>query len=304
MQGLVSEDGKDFAQVRKFMSFAEKIRVEEFLENRQETNSTITRTSDSGVGTWSPAPTECRSEEGAEGSRKEKFDHVEEWVTEAIENLDNVLSELKTTTQSEVVLRVSVKQAKQELEKSREKIHNWNESGYEIPVADSKMALVFGEVEEYIFSPELSAEGVLQKVKTILQINQDMFEHPNEDVKKLIRLVAKTAKKLNRIDVFDHLREYAPPGTTGPRLSDDSTFADIPLQTARKLTMALSGKDEWTMIVEQLGLTPKEILFLKRRTTNPADAALAYVSQKLIISVGSLYDLLNENRLPMLADFL
>ena len=49
MQGLVSEDGKDFAQVRKFMSFAEKIRVEEFLENRQETNSTITRTSDSGV---------------------------------------------------------------------------------------------------------------------------------------------------------------------------------------------------------------------------------------------------------------
>ena len=77
------------------------------------------------------------------------------------------------------------------------------------------MALVFGEVEEYIFSPEFSAEGVLQKVKTILQINQDMFEHPNEDVKKLIRLVAKTAKKLNRIDVFDHLREYAPPGTTG-----------------------------------------------------------------------------------------
>ena len=77
------------------------------------------------------------------------------------------------------------------------------------------MALVFGEVEEYVFSPELSAEGVLQKVKTILQINQGMFEHPNEDVKKLIRLVAKTAKKLNRIDVFDHLREYAPPGTTG-----------------------------------------------------------------------------------------
>ena len=35
------------------------------------------------------------------GSRKEKFDHVEEWVTDAIENLDNVLSELKTTTQSE-----------------------------------------------------------------------------------------------------------------------------------------------------------------------------------------------------------
>ena len=40
------------------------------------------------------------------GSRKEKFDHVEEWVTDAIENLDNVLSELKTTTQSEGLLHV------------------------------------------------------------------------------------------------------------------------------------------------------------------------------------------------------
>ena len=40
------------------------------------------------------------------GSRKEKFDHVEEWITDAIENLDNALSELKTTTQSEGLLHV------------------------------------------------------------------------------------------------------------------------------------------------------------------------------------------------------
>ena len=32
-------------------------------------------------------------------------------------------------------LESSVKQAKQELEKSREKIHNWKESGNEIPFA-------------------------------------------------------------------------------------------------------------------------------------------------------------------------
>lgn len=42
--------------------------MEEFLENLQETYSTITRTSDSGVGTWSSASTECGSEEGAEGN--------------------------------------------------------------------------------------------------------------------------------------------------------------------------------------------------------------------------------------------
>ena len=42
-------------------------------------------------------------------------------------NFNNILSI--------AVLRVSVKKAKQELEKSREKIHNWRESGNEIPVA-------------------------------------------------------------------------------------------------------------------------------------------------------------------------
>lgn len=42
-----------------------------------------------------------------------------------------------------------------------------------------------------------------------------MFEHPNEEGKKLIRLLARTAKYFNRIDVFDHLRKNAPPGTTG-----------------------------------------------------------------------------------------
>ena len=77
------------------------------------------------------------------------------------------------------------------------------------------MASLFGEVKEYFFSPELSAEGVLQKVKTILQINQDTFEHPNEEGKKLFGLLARTAKYFNRIDVFDHLRKNAPPGTTG-----------------------------------------------------------------------------------------
>ena len=73
MRGLVSEDGKDFPQVKKLMSFATKYRVEEFLGNHQETHSTITRTFDSGVGTWSPAPTECGSEEGARGNIRSRM---------------------------------------------------------------------------------------------------------------------------------------------------------------------------------------------------------------------------------------
>ena len=75
MRGLVSEDGKDFPQVKKLMPLAAKIRVEEFLENHQETHSKITRTFDSGVGalSWSPAPTECGSEEGPEGNIRSRM---------------------------------------------------------------------------------------------------------------------------------------------------------------------------------------------------------------------------------------
>ena len=77
------------------------------------------------------------------------------------------------------------------------------------------MALIFAEVKEYLFSPKVSAEGVIQKIKTTLQRDQDMFENPDAEDKKLIRLVAGTSKHLNRLDVFDHLREITPPGTTG-----------------------------------------------------------------------------------------
>lgn len=77
------------------------------------------------------------------------------------------------------------------------------------------MALVFGEIKEHLFSPKVSAEGVIQRIKTALRIDQDMFEHPNAEDEKLIRLIARTAKHLHRIDVFDHLRKITPPGTTG-----------------------------------------------------------------------------------------
>lgn len=67
MRGLVSEDEK-YVQVNEFMSIEKKTQIEEFLKNRQETHSTITRTSDSGVGSWSRASTEWGSEEGAGGN--------------------------------------------------------------------------------------------------------------------------------------------------------------------------------------------------------------------------------------------
>lgn len=58
------------------------------------------------------------------------------------------------------------------------------------------------------------------------------------------------------------------------------------------------------MIAERLGLTAEEIRFLDIRNLNPANVALSYVSKWRIISVGLLYDLLNESMLPALADLL
>ena len=58
------------------------------------------------------------------------------------------------------------------------------------------------------------------------------------------------------------------------------------------------------MIAEQLDMTPAEIRFLDKRMLNPFDAALSFVSKWRFISVGLLYDLLNESMLPALADLL
>ena len=48
-----------------------------------------------------------------------------------------------------------------------------------------------------------------------LQLNKDVFERPDHGAKKIIRSLAHRAKDLKRLDVFEHLREIAPAGTTG-----------------------------------------------------------------------------------------
>ena len=57
-------------------------------------------------------------------------------------------------------------------------------------------------------------------------------------------------------------------------------------------------------LAEGLGLTPSEIRFLDKRTINPMQAALSFITKQRFLSVGELYELLNEHDLPMLADLL
>ena len=65
-----SENGKDLVHVEELMSYERKKRVQEFLGDLPDNQSTISRTADSGVGTWSCAFAERRSKEGGEGNSR------------------------------------------------------------------------------------------------------------------------------------------------------------------------------------------------------------------------------------------
>ena len=63
-RNMSTANTKDPFPEREFLPFDRKVRVEEYLENLQETYSEITLPSDSGVGTWSCAPSEYGFDEG------------------------------------------------------------------------------------------------------------------------------------------------------------------------------------------------------------------------------------------------
>lgn len=72
----------------------------------------------------------------------------------------------------------------------------------------------------------------------------------------------------------------------------------------RGICVFLTGGDEWKVVAEAFGLTPEEIRFLDKRTLNPSEATLDYISRRCRLTVGELYDLLLECGFPVVADLL
>ncbi|KAL9964322.1 hypothetical protein ACROYT_G027949 [Oculina patagonica] len=161
-----------------------------------------------------------------------------------------------------------------------------------------------GEVVESLLSQSCDAKEVVLQFKESLQPVQVSLEQPKPETKTLIRCLARKAKDLNRLDVFEHLREITPAGTTGPLLPEHLDVGNIPFSKGRELTIDLSGGDEWKVVAEGLGLSPREIRFLDKRTLNPIDAALAFIAKQRLVTVGELYDLLCKSGYPVLADLL
>ncbi|XP_068676713.1 uncharacterized protein [Montipora foliosa] len=169
---------------------------------------------------------------------------------------------------------------------------------------DRPLAQLPSDVVESVMSDSCHPEEIVRKLKESLHLDEKCLEQPNPETKRTIRCLAKRAKDSKRIDVVEYLREITPAGTTGPLLPGNLDIRNIPVRQMRELTIDLSGGDEWKDVAEKLGFSPKEIRFLDKRTLNPLNEALAFISQQRRIDVDDLYDALTDCGYPMLADTL
>lgn len=167
---------------------------------------------------------------------------------------------------------------------------------------DGKSLALPEKVVESLLSRTCDPKEIVRQLIEELQVSRASLEHPEPETKRMIRCLARKAKSSNKFDVVNHLREIAPAGTTGPRLPEKLDVRNVPVTQMRNLTIELSGGDEWKVVAEKLGLTPRKIRFLDNRTLNPLDAALAFLANQRHINVGSLYDVLIECGYPVVAD--
>ena len=72
-----------------------------------------------------------------------------------------------------------------------------------------------GDVVESLVSPSCDPKEIVLQLKENLDLDQTDLQNPTPETKAMIRCFAATAKDTKRIDVFKHLREITPAGTTG-----------------------------------------------------------------------------------------
>ena len=80
---------------------------------------------------------------------------------------------------------------------------------------ESKAIALPIKVQESILSQSSDAREVVRQLQETLQPDQASLREPGLETKQMIRCLATTAKDLNRLDVFEHLREITPAGTSG-----------------------------------------------------------------------------------------
>ena len=77
------------------------------------------------------------------------------------------------------------------------------------------IVFLFCYIVEPILTSSSSAKAVIQQLENSLQLDQGFFENPTKEDKRAIRVLARKAKNLKRLDVFNYLKMITPRGTTG-----------------------------------------------------------------------------------------
>ena len=80
------------------------------------------------------------------------------------------------------------------------------------------------KIQESLLCQSSDAKQVVLQLQETLQPDQASLEEPGPETKQLIRCLARAAKDSNRHDVFEHLREITPAGTTGESDTEISCY--------------------------------------------------------------------------------
>ena len=82
-------------------------------------------------------------------------------------------------------------------------------------IVNTVFSFLFRCILESILTSSSSAQAIIQLLEKFLPSGEDYFRNPTSENKTSIRGLARKAKNLKRLDVFKHLREITPRGTTG-----------------------------------------------------------------------------------------
>ena len=92
-------------------------------------------------------------------------------------------------------------------------------------LANKERALaVRSNVFDHLTSKICDAKQIVHQLQETLEWNQASLEQPNHEEKKWIRSLTREARRSERLDVVEHLREITPAGTTGECLFCSSVF--------------------------------------------------------------------------------
>ncbi|CAH3157800.1 unnamed protein product [Pocillopora meandrina] len=280
-RNMTTANTRDPFPEREFLPFDRKLRVEEYLENLQETSSEFTLPSDSGVGTLSSATSEYGFDKG---DRLEKLDQVEGLIKDVSENWDSIQEAYRDAYRDAYPFEGrKYRSIGKMLENIRMTLGTWRKMEKEWIIA------------EPILTSSSRATAVIQQLKNSLQLDQGFFKNPTREDKRAIRVLARKAKNLKRFDVFNYLKMITPPGTTGPLLPENMLIKEMPRDEIECLSKFLNV---WS-IAKKLDLRlemmrSREGTFLMDALTNRHD----------LRTVGELYDFLCERGLPEFADFI